>query len=73
MGLGQPDIWPFQVTFLAADLVKASFPEGDDRLGLLALIESSVENDALGIGAHISPEGVQIAYRSAVLSAVKPG
>ncbi len=73
MGLGEPDIWPFQAAYLAADLVKASFPEGDDRLGLLALIESSVENDAVGMCAHKSPEGVQIAYRSAVLSAVKPG
>lgn len=73
MGLGEPDIWAFQVAYLAADLVKASFPEGDDRLGLLALIESSVEEDTLGMGAHISPEGLRIAYRSAVLSAVKPG
>jgi SAM-dependent methyltransferase len=73
MGLGEPDIWAFQVAYLAADLVKASFPEGDDRFGLLALIESSVEGDSLGMGAHISTEGMRIAYRSAVLSAVKPG
>lgn len=71
-GLGEPDLQMFQVAYLAADLVKRSFPEGNDRSGLLALIESSVAHDSLGMGAHLSAEGVRIAYRSAVLSAVKP-
>ena len=70
-GLGEPDIRMFQVSCLAADLVEGSYPEGGDRPGLLALIERSVEHDSLGMGAHLSPAGVRIAYRSAVLSAVK--
>jgi ubiquinone/menaquinone biosynthesis C-methylase UbiE len=72
-GLGEPHVHMFQVPYLAADLVKASFPEGEDRSGLLALIEASVENDALGMGARLSAEGVRIAFRSVVLSAVKLG
>lgn len=73
MRLGEPNVRIFQVSYLAADLVRKSFPEGDDRRGLLALIESSVEGDALGMGARMSAAGVRIAYRSAVVSAVKPG
>ena len=71
MGLSEPEVRMFQVSYLAADLVKASFPESDDRSGLLALIEGSIENDSLGMGAHVSVEGVRIAYQSVVLSAVK--
>jgi ubiquinone/menaquinone biosynthesis C-methylase UbiE len=71
--LGEPRVATFQVPYLANDLVKASFPEGDDRTGLLALIEDSVERDSLGMGARRGAEGVRIAYHSAVLSAVKTG
>ncbi|CCJ08007.1 class I SAM-dependent methyltransferase [Methylocystis sp. SC2] len=71
-GLGEPEARMFQVPYLAADLVNASFPEGDDRSGLLALIESSVEGDALGMGARRSDEGVVVSYQSVVLRAVKP-
>ena len=71
MDLGEPEARMFQVSYLAADLVKASFPENDDRSGLLALIEGSVENDSLGMDARRSAEGVRIAYLSVVLSAVK--
>jgi SAM-dependent methyltransferase len=73
MGLGEPCVRSFQVPYLAADLVKASFPAGDDRSGLLALIENSIEDDTLGMGARMSAEGVRIAFRSVVLSAVKLG
>ncbi len=72
-GLGEPDVRMFQVPYSAADLVAASFPEGDDRSGLQTLIERSVEHDSLGMGAHLSADGVRIAYRSVVLCAIKPG
>jgi len=62
MGLGEPVVRIFQVAYLAADLVNASFPEGNDRAGLLALIESSVKGDALGMDARPSAEGVRITY-----------
>jgi SAM-dependent methyltransferase len=70
-GLGEPAVRLFQVPYLAADLVYDSFPDGEDRAGLLALIESSVAGDMLGMDARRSAEGVRIAYRSAVLSAIK--
>lgn len=71
-GLGEPEARMFEVPYLAADLVNASFPEGNDGAGLLALIESSVEGDALGMGARRSDQGVIVSYQSVVLRAVKP-
>jgi hypothetical protein len=71
-GLDEPEIRSFDVTYLASDLVARSFPLNDDRAGLLALIEDSVEGDLLGMAARRSPEGVWISFRSAALSAVKP-
>jgi hypothetical protein len=61
-GLNEPEVKCFQVPYLAADLAAASFPDGDDRDGLLAVIEDSVAHDALGMNAFRSPEGVRIAY-----------
>jgi hypothetical protein len=71
-GLGQPAARLFQIPYLAADLVNSSFPAGEDRAGLLELIERSLEADALGMGAHRRADGVHIGYPSAVLSATKP-
>ena len=71
-GLGEPETRLFQIPYWAADLVRASFPEGEDRSGVLAVIEQSVETDALGMGAVRSAEGTRIAYPSVVLSGVKP-
>lgn len=71
-GLGEPEVRRFEVRYLAADLANGSFPDVDDSAGLLALIEASVEDDGLGMGARRSAEGVRIAYPSAVLSGVKP-
>ena len=72
-GLGEPAARHFQVPYLAHELVTGSFPKGGDRTGLIALIEGSVDGDALGMGARRTPDGVKIAFPSLVLSAVKPG
>jgi SAM-dependent methyltransferase len=72
-GLGEPAARHFQVPYLAHELVAGSFPKGGDRAGLIALIEGSVDGDALGMGARRTSEGVRIAFPSIVLSAVKPG
>lgn len=72
-GLSEPIVRTFRVPDLAADLVDASVPEEGDRAGLLALIEASVEGDALGMEACRSAEGIKVVYPSAVLSATKPG
>jgi SAM-dependent methyltransferase len=72
-GLGDPKVQRFDVSYLASDLVARSFPVDNDRAGLLAMIESTVAGDKMDVGAHWTPEGVRFAFRSAVLSAVKPG
>jgi hypothetical protein len=63
----------FDLSYLASDLVARSFPVDDDRAGLLAMIKSTVEGDKMDVGAHWMPEGVRFAFRSGVLSAMKPG
>jgi len=72
-GLGDPQVQRFDVSYLASDLVARSFPVDNDRGGLLAMIEATVAGDKMDVGAHWTPEGVRFAFRSAVLSAVKPG
>ncbi len=71
-GLGEPQVQRFDVPYLASDLVARSFPVNDDRAGLLAMIEATVERDTMDVGARRTPEGVRFVFRSAVLSAVKP-
>jgi SAM-dependent methyltransferase len=70
-GLGSPTVAYFQVPCLAHDLVARSFPAGDDRAGLLRLIEDSVEADQLGMNARREPDGIHIAFQCVVLSALK--
>jgi SAM-dependent methyltransferase len=72
-GLGAPHVQRFDVFYLASDLVARSFPVNGDRAGLLSMIEATVEGDRMGAGVHWTPQGVRFAFRSAVLSAVKPG
>lgn len=72
-GLGAPLVQRFDVSYLARDFVAKSFPLNDDRAGLLAIIEASVDGDTMDSGAHWTPEGVRFSFRSAALSAVKPG
>lgn len=70
-GLGEPVVRTFQISYLAADLVRGSFPGDKDRAGLLALIEGSGEGDSLGMSARVTSDGVRVTYHSAVLSGVK--
>ena len=72
-GLGEPALQRFDVSYLAFDFVARSFPRDDDRAGLLAMIEASVDGDAMDAGAHWTPEGVRFAFKAAALSAVKRG
>ncbi len=70
-GLGDPKVQRFNVPYLASDLIARSFPANDDRAGLLALIEHSIDGDLMEVGAHRSPEGVRFCFRSAVFGATK--
>jgi ubiquinone/menaquinone biosynthesis C-methylase UbiE len=62
----------FQVTCLAREFVARSFPANDDRAGLLALLDRSVDTDLLGMRARRTPAGTQIAFQCVVLVATVP-
>lgn len=68
-GLGEPQELFFHVTYRAGDLARGSFPEGMDREALQALLERSVEGDALGMNARRTENGVELSYASVVLTA----
>ncbi|PPQ37019.1 Methyltransferase domain-containing protein [Rhodoblastus acidophilus] len=71
-GLGAPVVRRFDVSYFASDFVAKAFPLNGDGARLLAMIESSVEGDAMDAGAHWTPQGVRFSFRAAALSAVKP-
>jgi ubiquinone/menaquinone biosynthesis C-methylase UbiE len=52
-------------------LIAGSFPAGDDRAGLRAMIDASVEGDMMGVGARRDGDTVRFAYPAVVLVAVK--
>jgi SAM-dependent methyltransferase len=52
-------------------LVATAFPAGDDRDGLRAMIDASVDGDAMGVGARREDGTVRFEYPAAVLVAVK--
>jgi SAM-dependent methyltransferase len=54
-------------------LVATSFPAGDDRAGLRAMIDAAVDGDALGVGARREDGTVRFEYPAVVLVAVKGG
>jgi ubiquinone/menaquinone biosynthesis C-methylase UbiE len=59
----------FQVPYLAHEFVARAFPANNDRAGLLALIESSVDGDRLGMGAKRTAAGIHIAFQTVALVA----
>jgi hypothetical protein len=54
-------------------LVAMSFPAGDDRAGLRAMIEASVVGDAMGVNARADGDTVRFEYSAVVLVAVRRG
>jgi ubiquinone/menaquinone biosynthesis C-methylase UbiE len=48
-------------------LVAMSYPVGDDRAGLRAMIEAAVEGDAMGVGAKAEAGTVRFEYPAVVL------
>lgn len=69
--LGVPKVVRFQIAYLAHEFVARSHPAGDDRAGLLKLIEDSTDGDLLGMHARRVSTGVQIAFQAVALSATK--
>jgi SAM-dependent methyltransferase len=54
-------------------LVATSFPAGEDRARLRAIIETAVEGDTMGVGARREDGTVRFEYPAVVLVAVKGG
>lgn len=57
----------FRVPYPAADLVAASFPADDDRAALLAHIETSIDDDSLGMLTRREGGKVLVSYSGVVL------
>jgi ubiquinone/menaquinone biosynthesis C-methylase UbiE len=71
-GLPSPEVRFYDVAVERERLIAASFPMGDDRAALRAMLDSAVEGDALGVGARRDGETMRFAYSAAVLVAAKP-
>jgi ubiquinone/menaquinone biosynthesis C-methylase UbiE len=70
-GLPEPEARFYGVPFDLETMVARSFPAGDDRAGLRAMLEASVEGDTLGLGARREGDTAWFAYPAAVLVATK--
>jgi ubiquinone/menaquinone biosynthesis C-methylase UbiE len=70
-GLPEPRSSRYPVPAELQRLVATAYPEGDDRAGLRAMIEASVEGDAMGVNARRDGDTVRFEYPAVVLVAVK--
>jgi ubiquinone/menaquinone biosynthesis C-methylase UbiE len=70
-GLPEPRLSRYPVPAELERLVAMAYPEGGDRAGLRAMIEASVEGDALGVNARRDAGTVRFEYPAVVLVAVK--
>jgi ubiquinone/menaquinone biosynthesis C-methylase UbiE len=70
-GLAAPEERFFSVRVERDALIACSFPAGDDRAGLRAMLDAAVEGDAMGVGAHRDGDTMRFAYPAAVLVTVR--
>jgi ubiquinone/menaquinone biosynthesis C-methylase UbiE len=70
-GLPEPEARFYSVPFDLETMVERSFPAGDDRAGLRAMLAASVDGDTLGMGARRADGKAWFAYPAVVLVAVK--
>ena len=71
-GLPPPDRQFFQLPSERDEFVSRSFPVKGDRDGLRRMIDDSVADDTMGVGARHRAATVVFAFPSVILSAVKP-
>ncbi len=71
-GLPAPGQRFYQVPVERDALIGMSFPAGDDRALLRAMIDQSVDGDTMGLNARRDGDTVRFAYPSVVLVATKP-
>jgi ubiquinone/menaquinone biosynthesis C-methylase UbiE len=71
-GLPAPSERFYQVPAERDALMAISFPAGNDRALLRAMIDTSVDGDTMGLNARRDGDTVRFAYPAVVLAAVKP-
>ena len=72
-GLPSPERRFFQVPAEREQMVKRSFPAGADYDGLRRVIDTSVDDDSMGLGARRCGDTVLFRYPSVILSTTKAG
>jgi ubiquinone/menaquinone biosynthesis C-methylase UbiE len=72
-GLAAPEERFYNLSVERERLIAVSFPAGDDRAGLRAMLDASVDGDAMGANARRERGSMWFDYRAAVLVAVKRG
>jgi ubiquinone/menaquinone biosynthesis C-methylase UbiE len=72
-GLPEPELSFYGVPAERDRLIAMSFPAGDDRAGLRAMIDAGVEGDAMGVNTRCDAGTVRFEYPAVVLAAVKGG
>jgi ubiquinone/menaquinone biosynthesis C-methylase UbiE len=70
-GLPEPKLSRYPVPAELERLVAMAYPEGNDRAGLRAMIEASVEGDTMGVNARRYGDTVRFDYPAVVFVAVK--
>src|SRR5262245_35861442 len=68
--LPAPRLFRYAVPAELERLIAMAYPEGDDRAGLRAMIEASVDGDTMGVNARRDGETVRFDYAAVVLVAV---
>lgn len=72
IGLPAPTQTFYQVPVELEALLKASFPVGDDRDGVRAIIRDAIDGDKMGVNARKHGEKIRFDYASVILAASKP-
>jgi hypothetical protein len=70
-GLREPAQRFYQIPVERERLIAGSFPVGDDRAGLRAMLDAAIDGDPMGIGARRQGDSMWFNYSAAVLAAVR--
>ena len=62
----------YQLPVELEEVLKTSFPLGDDRDGFREIVRASVDGDKMGVNARKDGEKVRFEYFSVILFATKP-
>jgi ubiquinone/menaquinone biosynthesis C-methylase UbiE len=70
--LPKPTVTFYQVPVELEALLKVSFPAGDDREGVRAMIRDSIDGDKMGANARRQGDKIRFDYAAAILVAARP-